>query len=243
MDPARAEAKGPFPGQHGGAVAGVMAAAIEQHAAGRDFGIGLKFSLHLLRPVPIAPVRVTIREEHTGSRLSVLGAEMTIEDKRYAFAHAVFVRTAATPGLTGASHAPQDPTRLPAYRISSYSGEPWFWDTLECRRDTRAGVFWVRQLMPVADPLTALAQVAALADWSSGLSRPDSLERPLVDAFPNADLSVHLSRAPRGDWIGLRGNPAWNANGTGLTDTELLDAHGAIGRCCQSIVLVPRQTA
>ena len=84
-----------------------------------------------------------------------------------------------------------------------------------------------------------MARTAALADWISGLTRPDSPLEPRVGGFPNVELTVHLARAPEGDWIGAEGRPLWHGGGHGLTATLLRDAGGIVGRAAQSVVLLP----
>ena len=101
------------------------------------------------------------------------------------------------------------------------------------------GEFWLRSITPVADSASPLARVCAHADWASGPPRLDTFASPKLAGFPNADLSVHLSRIPVGEWIGLRPRSHWFANGMGMTDTEILDVLGPIGRACHTLVLVP----
>lgn len=231
-------ASGPFTGQHGGAVAGVMAAALEYYAAEGDFGIGLKFALQLLRPVAVVPAKISVGVVRGGSRITVLRASMITEAKQCALAHAIFVQPKQINGLSDSDSVELSPEEGTPFEIGEYSSKPWFWDTIEGRRDN-SGVFWLRPTRPVTDPLTPLALVASMADWSSGLSRPDSLTNPIVAAFPNADLSIHLSRLPVGRWIGVKPVSMWENNGMGLTDSQLFDIRGSLGRSCQTIVLVP----
>lgn len=233
------EAKGPFPGQHGGAVAGVLAAAMEAEAAVLQAGLGVKLSVHLLRPAPVAPVTIQIEVIANGRRLTVLQATMFAGDKRTALAHAVFIQpvTVTTLSPTVLNNPIDLEAALPV-KVGDYSSESWFWDVIEARQ-TANKTIWLRPLRPIAVPLTPLAHVSMLADWSSGFSRLDSLDDPKIAGFPNADLTIHLSRQPRGEWIGLRPESTWYDNGLGLTDTVLLDQWDVIGRCCQSLLLLP----
>jgi acyl-CoA thioesterase len=233
------EAKGPFPGQHGGAVAGVLAAAMEAEAAVLQAGLGVKLSLNLLRPAPVVPVEIKVEKVTNGRRLTVLQAAMSANDKLVALAHAVFVQPVTIPTLppTPVTTPVDLASALPA-KVGDYSSEPWFWDAIEARQ-TADHTIWLRALRPIAQPFTPLAQIGMMADWASGFSRLDSLDEPLVAALPNADLTIHLSRQPQGEWIGLRPDSTWHENGLGLTDTVLLDQWGVIGRCCQSLLLLP----
>lgn len=234
-----AEAKGPWSGQHGGAVAGVLASAIEREAAVLQAGVGVKLSVHLLRPAPVAPVEIKVEVVTNSRRLTVLQATMMAHDKPVALAHAVFIQPIPITAL------PPTPTTQPVdlesalpVSIGNYSSEPWFWHAIEARQ-TADQTIWLCPRRPIAAPLTPLAQVGMLADWASGFSRVDSWEEPVVAGLPNADLTIHLSRQPQGEWLGLRPKSTWRNDGIGLTDTVLLDQWGVIGRCCQSLLLLP----
>jgi hypothetical protein len=160
-------------------------------------------------------------------------------DKVVAMAHAVFIQPVPIATLPPIStNPPVDlETALPV-QVGDYSTEPWFWHAIEARQ-TADHTIWLCPRRPIADPLTPLAHVGMLADWASGFARVDSWEAPVVAGMPNADLTIHLARHPRGEWIGLRPNSTWDNNGLGLTDTVILDQWGTIGRGCQSLLLLP----
>jgi len=50
-----------------------------------------------------------------------------------------------------------------------------------------------------------------------------------------------LRRLPQGEWIGLDSASHGEPDGVGLTDTALHDAHGAIGRATQSLLIADRE--
>jgi Thioesterase-like superfamily len=58
--------------------------------------------------------------------------------------------------------------------------------------------------------------------------------------FINADLTIHLHRAPRGEWIGLDARTLLCDSGTGLAESVLHDLHGPVGRAFQTLVVEPR---
>ena len=234
------EAKGPFPGQHGGAIAGVLAACLEEEARHLQAGIALQSSTLLLRPAPVEPCAISIATVRAGGRVTVLAATLRIGGKDYALAQAIFVRPQDIGEWPLPNMEIQEPSSLelvPRPTKYEYGSAPWFRDTVDIRQAN--GTFWLRSLKPVVSPLSPLARVCAHADWASGLSEQDSPESPKVGGFPNADLSIHLGREPRGEWIGLRPKSHWYANGMGMTDTEILDTCGPIGRACHTLVLLP----
>jgi len=192
----------------------------------------------LLRPAPIEPCTISVATVRAGGRVTVLAATLRIGSKDCALAQAIFVRTQEVghwPIPDVEIHEPENLELVP--KPAKFSSVPWFRDTVEVRRAN--GIFWLRSVKPVVSPLSPLARVCAHADWASGLSRHDSYESPKVGGFPNADLSVHLGREPRGEWIGLKPRSDWYANGMGMTDTEILDICGPLGRACHTLVLLP----
>ncbi len=229
------EAKGPFPGQHGGVVAGVLAACLEEEAARLQAGVALQSATLLLRPAPVEPCAISTKTVRTGGRVTVLAAALSIGDKECALAQAIFVRPQEVgqwPLPDAEIHEPSNLELVP--RPAKYGSGIWYRDAVEMRHAD--GIFWLRSLKALVDPFTPLARICAHADWASGLS---SLESPTIAGFPNADLSIHLAREPRGDWVGLRPKSHWYANGMGMTDTEILDTFGSVGRACHTLVLVP----
>jgi hypothetical protein len=58
-------------------------------------------------------------------------------------------------------------------------------------------------------------------------------------AFPNVDLTAHLFRAPRGEWLGFDTTVTFSADGLGLTSTVLHDVHGPIGTMAQMLTVRP----
>ena len=237
------EAKGPFPGQHGGVVAGAMAAAMECLAVERGAGQPLSLHVHFLRPVLVAPVEVGAAIVREGRRVQILEAELRAEGKVSAMGRAVFGRERNISGLASPQVAPTEPAACPEapFRPSIIKGV-WLGDACEFR-GSRDAITWVRLTCPLTLPPTPLAYVACLADCSSGTSKPDGFETPVVGDFPNADLSVHmahLSDLPAdAAWVGLEGSPRWHANGLGYTATKLHDHLGPFGQATQALLLNP----
>jgi hypothetical protein len=56
----------------------------------------------------------------------------------------------------------------------------------------------------------------------------------------NPDLSLHVLRAPRGEWIGLRGRSGIEADGIGQSAATLFDGEGAVGRALVSLLVERR---
>jgi hypothetical protein len=101
------------------------------------------------------------------------------------------------------------------------------------------GRVWMRMRHPLlpGDPPSPLARVAATADFGNGVSAALPFDRFL---FINADLTIHLQRAPLGEWIGIDARTLLHAGGPGLSESVLYDEHGPVGRAFQTLVVQPR---
>ena len=51
------------------------------------------------------------------------------------------------------------------------------------------------------------------------------------------DLPIHLVRPLIGEWVGLRARSLYADDGVGMSDTELHDERGPVGRSNQSLLL------
>ena len=75
----------------------------------------------------------------------------------------------------------------------SWLTDPW---------DQGPGRVWMRLRHPIlpGEPTTPLVRLVATADFGNGVSAELPFDKYL---FINADLTIHLWRAPQGEWIGL----------------------------------------
>jgi hypothetical protein len=87
------------------------------------------------------------------------------------------------------------------------------------------------------EPATQLVRLVATADFGNGVSAELPFEEYL---FINADLTIHLWRAPRGEWIGLDARTLLHDGGTGTAESVLHDTSGPVGRAFQTLVVQPR---
>ncbi|HTR73565.1 MAG TPA: thioesterase family protein [Solirubrobacteraceae bacterium] len=98
---------------------------------------------------------------------------------------------------------------------------------------------WMRMAQPIVgdEPASPLARLVATADFGNGVSRELDFENYL---FINADLTVHLWRAPRGEWIGLDAKTVLMDEGSGTAESVVHDLDGPVGRAFQTLVVQPR---
>ena len=96
-------------------------------------------------------------------------------------------------------------------------------------------MLWFRLHTPVVENAGPLARVLGPADWAHGINRP----RHNVLADPNPNLSVHLFRPPKGDWIGVQARTSWSTEaGCGHGHGSLLDVNGEIGSVAMAVALI-----
>jgi len=76
--------------------------------------------------------------------------------------------------------------------------------------------------------------VATAADLGNGVSSPLSYGDWL---FINPDLTVHVSRLPVGEWVGLEWRTLAEPQGIGISESRLWDEKGPIGRSLQSLLI------
>jgi len=98
---------------------------------------------------------------------------------------------------------------------------------------------WMRMRHPLVagEPATPLQRVLTAADTGNGASATLDLAAQI---FINVDLTVHLHRLPRGDWVCLDAVTLPEPNGVGLAESRLFDQSGALGRALQTLLVRAR---
>ena len=231
--------------QHGGPPAALLGRAIAARA-GEDAFV-CRLHVDLLRPVPIATLRVEVETRREGRavrryRATLLDAERTPLAVATGLALARFpVTLTALPG----SGAPfPTPDESAPFALPFFGEEIAYHTSVEIRR--AAGVWgegdftaWMRVRCAVVEgeAPTPLERVLVVADAGSGIGARFDADG---HTFINADLDVALSRPLAGEWVGMHARTDANADGTGLADTELSDPRGRFGRGTQVLVVRPR---
>jgi acyl-CoA thioesterase len=263
------QARGPWDPSalHGGAPAALITAAFERLEPGAELRIG-RLGFEFLRPIPMAPLTLSTRITRPGRRVQELAAELHAGDQLVARASAL--RVQAVPGhaqaaateaqaaaadargaesaeLAGEADAAMPPRTsgerkrfaLDASTNASFAGtamemlwlnDPWV---------PGPGRVWQRLRHPLLprQPATPLARLAATADFCNGVSATLPFDRFL---FINADLSIHLQRAPEGEWIGLDARTRLHEGSAALAEGVLYDEQGVLGRAFQTLVVQMR---
>ena len=244
---ARPESQGPFGGMHGGAVAALAVGEMEAMAEPRELGALVSANLYLLRPLPREGISSKVSAVREGGRIAVFENELWAGGKLQAKASACFQKPASIDGLPGAPtevlFEPENFSRWERPPGFNNSGKDHgFLDLVDIRDTTHEDgtrAKWFRLKHPFHEVPTPFSNAMAVADVSTLFTVTDAGERPNAAGWPNADLSFHLSRVPLGTWIGVAQRGDWRGDGRGMTESEIFDVHGRIGRSCQSVVLLP----
>lgn len=230
--------------QHGGAVAGALARAVEPCVPP---GMRVtRLTIDLLGEVPLEPLRAEAEIVRPGKRIQLVHARLLRGEKLFARATAQLIRTAPVDGID--SWLSQDvphATRPGPPQALSRDGLaiPGFVRAVDFGWATDPGsngvVMWSRLRLPLVagETPTPFVQLATLADFASGAGNDLDFER-FVSINP--DLTLHIEREPRSDWIGLSGSTEIRADGTGQSLGTLFDLEGRIARAQASLYVAVR---
>jgi len=229
---------------HGGPVAAGFARAVERIPAPVPMTV-TRITVDLLRPVPTAPLAITMRVVREGRRIQIVEGEMETGGVVVARASAMRIRTADVPVPEHQRRdLPIPPERFetrPLGRLGDEEGQWFHVAAVEARfaegdwLDPGPTTAWMRLTIPLVagEETTPLQRVIAVSDFGNGLSRV----LPAGWLYINSDLTVHLRRAPLSDWICLRSRTDLGDDGVGLAQSELFDEQGDLGHALQSLVV------
>jgi Thioesterase-like superfamily len=232
--------------QHAGPPSALLGRALERHEAegGRQMG---RVTFEILRPIPIAPLSVSVRTLRGGRSVELLEATLSDERGDVIRANAWRLRTRALdlPGDLAREPAPPGPEEG-AERDFFPTGQDVGYHTAIDLRFLSGGFLeagparvWMRLRVPVVegeDP-SPLQRVLAAADSGNGVSAALDYRRFV---FINTDLSVHLHRMPAGEWVLLDAVTTPEPEGVGMAESALYDERGRIGRAVQTLMVAER---
>lgn len=231
-------------GQHGGPPCGLLARAVEEWNADPEL-VPVRLSVDLFRQVPMAPLAIRLEPVRQGRRLVVLRLALFGNDREICRASALLLRRSETADLeltaTG-DDGPAGPAGLQTGTLMPADREgktpPGFHTHVEVRWAHVEGeppAAWIRMPMPLVEgeETTPLQRVAALSDFGNALA---STARPPSGrtGFINTDMSLYLSRLPRGEWIGLQVRRISERLGVGLVEVAEYDQKGRFAHLCQA---------
>jgi hypothetical protein len=247
---------------HGGAPAALIARAFERVQPGAELEIA-RLGFEFLKPIPFAELRVSTKIVRDGRRVQELTAELTAVSDGGAPGEETIGRASALrikavpeelpdPARRREQPGPEPVRSLPGPEQGqvvkfalgdtetsslattgmemSWLTDPW---------SLGPGRVWMRLRRPLVlgEQASPLVRLVATADFGNGVSAELPFDEYL---FINADLTIHLWRAPRGEWIGLDAKTVLMDGGAGTAESVLHDEHGPVGRALQTLVVQPR---
>jgi hypothetical protein len=231
--------------QHAGPPAALLGRALER-AVGEGFFIS-RIAYDIPKPVPVARLDIDV-EPATGGR-SVRRAAASLRHDGAVVMHArcTAIRRAevALPDLMALDlAAPGPPDDLAASAFPYFLGDVGYHTAMEVRfasggfgqRESKA---WMRPRVALVrgEAITPLQRVLIASDSGNGVTNVLSTDQFL---FLNPDLTVHLHRAPQGDWVCLDAYTTAEAHGSGIAHSRLFDRAGPIGHAVQSLLIAER---
>lgn len=242
-------ARGPWSpdAQHGGAPAALLARAVERFEGGEAMLVA-RLTIELMRPVPIAPLRVDTRLLRPGKKVQLVQASLFAGDTEVVRCTALRLRHAEVDLPAELAPPPSPPP--PQHGVGGTSpravamGYPAFHNQAVEHRfvaggyeDAGPATDWIRLRVPLiaGEETSSLCRVAAAADFGNGVSWV--LDWKKGYRFINPDLTIYLHRAARGEWVCLDAVTHVAAEGAGLAESRLFDEAGLLGRAVQSLLV------
>ena len=234
--------------QHGGPPSALLVGALARDGEGLDAWHVARVTVELLRPIPIATLRVHTAARGRGRTTEWLEATL-LDDRDQPLAHATVVRIRhADVSLPPAKDPPSPP--LPAVDALSPFMFPFFTAEIGYHRAVEVRIArgrwaheptaaWLRARIPLVEghPTLPLEALTIVADAANGVAVVLDVTRY---RFVNPDLTIALARPPRGEWFGLDTHATADRGGVGLCQAELHDEHGPCGRSLQTLVVRAR---
>jgi Thioesterase-like superfamily len=231
---------------HGGPVAALLAGLCEALPQPVPMQPA-RLTVELLAPVPLRPLSGEARVLRAGRKVQLVEASLRGISRELARATLLFVRVAELPlpdaRLGGRASPPPGPETVPRTPPVWDSGVPAYHKDAVEHRVVRGAwgrpgpcTDWIRLRVPVVagEIPSPLQRTAAAADFGNGIGAA----LPYGEwRFINPDLTIHLQRLPKGEWVCLDAVTWPEGQGLGLAESELFDETGRLGRSLQSLLL------
>jgi hypothetical protein len=231
---------------HGGAVCGVLARAIEGCASPGPMRVA-RMTVEMTRAVPMEPFVVFAEVTRAGRRIQQIDARIEAGGLVLVRAGALRMRVgalgaeAALPSREPVPGRPERPTSVPQNVMPFVPGFIRAVDFLRVRTPVRGGdgAIWSRLRVPLVEgeAVTPFVRLATLCDFASGAG--NALDFMRFTSI-NPDLSLHVLREPRGEWIGITARSEIEADGVGQSHATLFDAEGPVARALVSLLVERR---
>jgi hypothetical protein len=230
--------------QHLGPPSALLTRALERFEPTAERALR-RINIDALGPVPVGIVEVRAERVRAGRAIELLAAEMRAEGRTVARAWGWRMAVTDTRAGEGGAAPTLPPPEAGSPLAIPGNWQPGFAETLETRwlsgsfAEPGPGRVWARMARPLVDddPFTPLQRVMATADCGNGVAA-----RLDVGSwrYLNVDLSVHLHRAPVGEWFALDATTTIGPDGGGVSSAVLHDERGPVGISAQSLLIQRR---
>ncbi|HTK66988.1 MAG TPA: thioesterase family protein [Pseudonocardia sp.] len=230
--------------QHMGPPSALLTRAMELCAPREGMQLA-RITVEVLGPVPLGEMEVSAEVERPGRTIEMLGAHMSAGGRTVLRARAWRMATGATAEAAGG-----EAEALPGLPGPSVWHRPDGWvagylDAMEWRwlhggfELPGHGRVWARPRIPLVEgeQPSALQRLVTVSDSANGVGARLDVERWL---FLNTELTVHVHRAPVGEWIGVDARTVIGPSGLGTVSAQLHDLDGHTGRATQALTVRPR---
>jgi Thioesterase-like superfamily len=224
--------------QHAGPPAALLGRAFDRTEPRAEM-VPARLTFEILAPIPVGEVEVETRILRPGRSVELLEGELRAGGRPVVTARAWRVLAAAAPTIGADGRPPPRPTEPtpPPPGLEDFG----YGQAVEMRfaagtwdRPGPATV-WTRLRVGLVagESPTGLERLLAVADSGNGISGVLPIDRWL---YINPELTVHLRRAPRGEWICLAAETTISEGGAGLARSVLSDDAGVVAHGAQSLL-------
>ena len=230
--------------QHAGPPAALIGRALERCEPREEMVIS-RVTFEILHAVPVGDVEVKARIARPGRSVELL--EASLEAAGREVVRAAAWRVLRAPDGTGTATAaeseppplPDDESPMPAQLQSGYLKSIEWRPVHGGFLQPGPGAAWTRLRLPIVEgeEPTGLQRVLAIADSGNGISGTLDMREWW---FINPELTVHLEREPRGEWICLDASTSIQPGGAGLATSILSDLRGPVARGAQTLYVGER---
>jgi len=207
-----------------------------------------RITVEMFRGVPMTPLRIETRTLRAGRRIQSIEANLFDKELQVARATGLRVRCDSAMSVVATTETldpslgrpPSGP--IPPFRPRvGFEVPPGFINAIDFVRDAtiRPGEpanVWARLRcrLVVGVEIDPILRLATLADFASGTG--NDLDYTKYTAI-NPDLTIHVLREPRSEWIGIRGLTRRAEDGIGQSLATLYDLEGPIAHVSASLLL------
>jgi hypothetical protein len=227
--------------QHAGPPAALLGRALER-CEPRDGMLLARLTYEILKPIPVAEVEIETDVVRPGRSVELLEGELRAGGATIMTVRAWRVLSAQAPtvGDQRPPPRPAEPTPLPS-DLETFG----YGDAVELRfaagawEEPGPATVWARQRVELVagEEPTGLQRLLAVADSGNGVSGVLALDEWL---YINPELTVHVRRSPRGEWICLDAETTISQGGAGLARSTLSDDAGVVALGTQALFVARR---